>query len=126
MSQRPQRCYTESHYHTLGRRRVCRLGCGRGVGNMLCENNEHGDEPVGWECHRPPFPIFPVVMPLIFPFGLMAMLITLMRRRRSERPSPHRMRTGRGRRRRALEARLSEVEEALAALTEKVSPAEEE
>jgi hypothetical protein len=48
-------------------------------------------------------------MPLIFPFGVMAMTITLMRRRR-----------------RALEARLSEVEEALAALTEKVSPAEEE
>jgi hypothetical protein len=76
---------------------------------MLCENNEHGDEPVGWECPRPPFPIFPVVMPLIFPFGFMAMLIALMRRRR-----------------RALEARLSDVEEALAALTEKVSPAEEE
>jgi len=48
-------------------------------------------------------------MPLIFPFGMMAMTITLMRRRR-----------------RALEARLSEVEEALAALTEKVSAAEEE
>lgn len=76
---------------------------------MLCEDNESGAGPGGWECRRPPFPIFPVVMPLIFPFGMMAMTITLMRRRR-----------------RALEARLSEVEEALAALTEKVSAAEEE
>ena len=76
---------------------------------MLCEENESGDEPVGWECHRPPFPIFPLVMPLIFPFGLMAMLITSMRRRR-----------------RTLEARLSDVEEEVAALKEKVSPAEGE
>jgi len=76
---------------------------------MLCEDNESEAGPGGWECPRPPFPIFPVVMPLIFPFGVMAMLIALMRRRR-----------------RALEARLSEVEEALAALTEKVSAAEEE
>ena len=76
---------------------------------MLCENNEHGAGSADWECPRPPFPIFPIVVPLIFPFGLMAMLIALMRRRH-----------------RALEARLSEVEEALAALTEKVSPAEGE
>jgi hypothetical protein len=48
-------------------------------------------------------------VPLIFPFGFMAMLIALMRRRR-----------------RTLEARLSEVEKELAALTEKVSPAEGE
>jgi hypothetical protein len=48
-------------------------------------------------------------MPLFFPFGVMATLIALMRRRR-----------------RTLEARLSEVEKELAALTEKVSPAEEE
>ena len=76
---------------------------------MLCGNSEHGDEPAGWECRRPPFPVFPIVMPLIFPFGVMAMLITSMRRRR-----------------RALEARLSQVEEELAALTEKVSQAERE
>jgi hypothetical protein len=50
-----------------------------------------------------------VVVPLIFPFGFMAMRITQNRRRR-----------------RTLEARLSEVEEEIAALKEKVSPAEEE
>jgi len=48
-------------------------------------------------------------MPLLFPFGVIAMTIRLKRRRR---PS--------------LRARLSEVEERLAALTEKVSQTEGE
>jgi hypothetical protein len=76
---------------------------------MLCEENESEAGPGGWECPRPPFPIFPVVVPLIFPFGVMAMLIRRGRRRR-----------------RTLEARVSEVEKELAALTEKVSAAEGE
>jgi len=76
---------------------------------MLCENNESEAGSGGWACRRPPFPIFPVVMPLLFPFGVIAMTIRLKRRRR---PS--------------LRARLSEVEERLAALTEKVSAAEGE
>ncbi len=76
---------------------------------MLCENDEHGVGPRDWKCPRPPFPIFPVVVPLIFPFGFMAMRIKHNRRRR-----------------RALEARVSEVEKELAALTEKVSAAEGE
>jgi hypothetical protein len=46
-------------------------------------------------------------MPLLFPFGVMVMTIRLMRRRR-----------------RSLGARLSQVEERLAALTDKVSQAE--
>jgi len=48
-------------------------------------------------------------MPLLFPFGVMAMTIRLARRRR-----------------RSLEARLSQVEKRLAALTDKVSQAEGE
>jgi hypothetical protein len=76
---------------------------------MLCEDNESGAGTGGWAWRRPPFPIFPIVMPLLFPFGVMAMTIRLTRRRR-----------------RTLAARLSEVEEEIAALKEKISPAEEE
>lgn len=76
---------------------------------MSCEDNESGAGSGGGVCRRPPFPIFPIVMPLLFPFGVMAMTIRLMRRRR-----------------RSLAARLSQVEEKLAALTDKVSQAERE
>lgn len=76
---------------------------------MLCEDNESEAGSGGWACRRPPFPIFPIVMPLLFPFGVMAMTIRLTRRRR-----------------RSLRARLSDVEERLDALTEKVSQAEGE
>jgi len=48
-------------------------------------------------------------MPLLFPFGVVAMTIRLARRRR-----------------RSLAARLSQVEDKLAALTDKVSQAERE
>jgi len=53
---------------------------------------------------RPPFPIFPIVCPLMFPIGFMVM----MGRRRRHR-------------RRALEARLAQVEERLGNLEEKMS-----
>jgi hypothetical protein len=76
---------------------------------MMSENNERETGPAFCECRRPPFPIFPVVVPFIFPFGVIAM--TIMRTRH---------------RRRALEARLSEVEKTLAALTEIVPQSEEE
>ncbi len=76
---------------------------------MSCQSDEYGPGPADWGCPRPPFPIFPVVVPLIFPFGFMTMMIMRSRRRR-----------------RALEARLSEVEGKLADLTEMVSQAEGE
>ena len=65
------------------------------------------------ECHggpwrgRPPFPIFPIVCPLMFPIGFM---VVMGRRRR--------------RRRRALEERLAVVEERLDGLEKTASPAD--
>jgi hypothetical protein len=53
---------------------------------------------------RPPFPIFPFVCPLMFPVGFMVMMGRLRRRRR-----------------RAVEARLAQVEERLDGLEEKMS-----
>jgi hypothetical protein len=76
---------------------------------MSCQSDESRTGPADWGCPRPPFPIFPVVVPLIFPFGFMTMMIMRTRRRR-----------------RALEARLSEVEGKLADLTEMVSQVEGE
>jgi len=57
---------------------------------------------------RPPFPIFPIVCPLMFPIGFM---VVMGRRRR--------------RRRRTLESRLAQVEERLDGLDKKVSPADD-
>ena len=76
---------------------------------MSCQSDENGPGPADWGCPRPPFPIFPVVVPLIFPFGFMMTMIMRSRHRR-----------------RALEARLSEVEGKLADLTEMVSQTEGE
>jgi len=45
---------------------------------------------------RPPFPIFPIVFPLMFPIGFMIVMGRMRRRRRK-----------------ALEARLAQVEERL-------------
>ncbi len=59
----------------------------------------------GMRC-RPPFPIFPIVCPLIFPIGVMTLL--LRRRERRER---------------ALEARVGKVEKRLDDLAEKVTTA---
>ena len=53
---------------------------------------------------RPPFPIFPIVCPLMFPIGFLVVMGRMRRRRR-----------------RALEARLAQVEERLDDLEEKVS-----
>ena len=72
------------------------------------ESSEHGAEAEAQERRMPPFPIFPIVMPLIFPMGFVAMLIALGTRRR-----------------RALEARLAEAEDRLEDLAQKVSPAQE-
>jgi hypothetical protein len=55
---------------------------------------------------RPPFPIFPIVCPLMFPIGFVVVMGRLRKRRR-----------------RALEARLTAVEERLDDLAERVPPA---
>ena len=57
-----------------------------------------------WAPRRPPFPIFPIVCPLMFPIGLMIVIGRMRARRRG-----------------ALEARLAEVEERLGDLEEKMS-----
>ena len=55
---------------------------------------------------RPPFPIFPIVCPLMFPIGFMIVMGRMRKRRR-----------------RALEARLAAVEEKLNDLAERMPPA---
>jgi len=57
---------------------------------------------------RPPFPIFPIVCPLMFPIGFIVVMGRLRKRRR-----------------RALEARLTAVEERLDGLDKKVSPVDD-
>jgi hypothetical protein len=70
------------------------------------EGSEAEAEPQGFR--MPPFPIFPILMPLMFPMGFVAMLIMLGTRRQ-----------------RALEARLAEVEERLEDLTEEACSPQE-
>jgi len=58
----------------------------------------------GWARRRPPFPIFPIVCPLMFPIGFMIVMGRMRKRPR-----------------RSLEARLTQVEERLGELEEKAS-----
>jgi hypothetical protein len=57
---------------------------------------------------RPPFPVFPFVMPLMFPIGFVALLIILGSRRQ-----------------RTLEARLAEIQEKIEDLAGKLSAGRE-
>lgn len=56
----------------------------------------------------PPFPIFPLVMPLMFPIGFVALLIIAGTRRQ-----------------RTLEARLAEIRDRIEDLAEKISAGRE-
>jgi len=57
--------------------------------------------------HQPPFPFFPIVCPLIFPIGFVAMLMRAGRRRRA-----------------ALMARIAALEEKVERLTAESRPPE--